>query len=129
MEFDQEGNLVQAWGGPGQGYDWFENEHGITVDHKGFIWVGGNGSAWWLGIWPDARQSYLLNADGENNEVRTLLRDTGEVLGSFGRSGRGAGDFHWVHNLAIDSKGNVFTTEVDNGKRAQKFRHLGEIAR
>src|SRR5262245_43921410 len=44
MEFDQDGNLLRAWGGPGQGYDWFENEHGINIDHKGFVWVGGNGN-------------------------------------------------------------------------------------
>jgi hypothetical protein len=30
-----------------------------------------------------------------------------------------------VHNLAVDSKGNIYTTEVDTGKRAQKFRYLG----
>ena len=44
MEFDQDGNLLRSWGGPGQGYDWFENEHGINIDHKGFVWVGGNGN-------------------------------------------------------------------------------------
>src|SRR6476646_9602683 len=44
MEFDSDGNLLTSWGGPGQGYDWFENEHGINIDHKGFVWVGGNGS-------------------------------------------------------------------------------------
>src|SRR5215813_2121724 len=44
MEFDQDGNLLRSWGGPGQGYDWFENEHGINLDHKGFVWVGGNGN-------------------------------------------------------------------------------------
>ena len=38
MEFDQEGNLIRSWGGPGQSYDWFENEHGINIDHKGFVW-------------------------------------------------------------------------------------------
>ena len=44
MEFDADGKLLNAWGGPGQGYDWFENEHGISVDHKGNVWVGGNGN-------------------------------------------------------------------------------------
>src|SRR5437764_1998296 len=32
LEFDQEGNLVQAWGGPGAGYEWPQNEHGIHID-------------------------------------------------------------------------------------------------
>jgi hypothetical protein len=82
----------------------------------------GNGGVWDLAIWPDPQQSFLFNADGENNEVRILKRADGLVLGAFGRSGRQAGQFHWVHNLAIDSKGDIFTTEVDNGKRVQKFR-------
>jgi hypothetical protein len=56
--------------------------------------------------------------------VRTLVRDTGVIVAAFGRNGRQAGEFHWVHNLAIDSKGNLFTTEVDTGKRVQKFRPL-----
>jgi DNA-binding beta-propeller fold protein YncE len=81
----------------------------------------GNGSVWGLAVWPDANQTYLLNNDGENNVVRILRRSDGQVVGSFGRSGRQAGQFHWVHGMAIDSKGNVYTSEVDNGKRVQKF--------
>ena len=53
--------------------------------------------------------------------VWTLLRKTGEILDRFGRNGRNAGQFHWVHNLAVDSKGNIYTAEVDTGKRVQKF--------
>ena len=268
MEFDTDGKLIRAWGGPGQGYDWPENEHGINIDPKGFVWIGGNGpndghvlkftqdgkfvlqigkkgpqtnsldtarlgrpadtevdpaanevyvadgylnhrivvfdadtgafkrmwgaygkpptdekltynpdappaqqfgspvhcvrlardglvyvcdrqndriqvfrkdgtyvkefivaketlangSVWDLRLSIDPTQTFLFNADGANNEVRTLVRDTGEVVGAFGRNGRQAGEFHWVHNLAIDSKGSLYTTEVDTGKRAQKFR-------
>ncbi|HEX3169097.1 MAG TPA: hypothetical protein VHQ88_00885, partial [Burkholderiales bacterium] len=43
LEFDENGNYVQGWGGPGEGYDWPEIEHGIYVDPKGFVWLGGNG--------------------------------------------------------------------------------------
>ena len=43
LEFDAAGNFVQAWGGPGQGYDWPNSEHGVYVDPKGFVWIGGNG--------------------------------------------------------------------------------------
>lgn len=43
MEFDPEGNFIEGWGGPGTGYDWPENEHGITIDYKGNVWIGGNG--------------------------------------------------------------------------------------
>ncbi len=43
LEFDENGNFLQGWGGPGAGYDWPEIEHGIYVDPKGFVWLGGNG--------------------------------------------------------------------------------------
>jgi len=264
LEFDKQGNLLHAWGGPGAGYDWPKNEHGIYVDPNGYVWVGGNdvtdhmilkftpqgkfllqigspgaslgsnsttqlgrpahmnvdpvaneiyiadgylnkrvivfdsntgaykrhwgaygnvpsdeklpsfnlqspqfanpvhcvrlmkdntlfvcdrannriqvfeksgkfiremayetetkgsGSVWDL-IPSDGSQKYILVADGTNNEVAVLVRETGQKVGSFGRSGRNAGDFHWVHNIAVDSEGSVYTTEVDTGKRTQRF--------
>ena len=43
LEFDAAGTFIQAWGGPGQGYDWPNSEHGVSVDPKGFVWIGGNG--------------------------------------------------------------------------------------
>ena len=43
VECDAAGNFIQAWGGPGQGYDWPNSEHGVYVDPKGFVWIGGNG--------------------------------------------------------------------------------------
>ena len=42
MVFDAAGNFVKSWGGPGNGYEWPEREHGIHIDHKGFVWIGGN---------------------------------------------------------------------------------------
>jgi hypothetical protein len=81
----------------------------------------GNGSTWDVDLSPDPAQTHLYTADGENNQVWMLLRESGRVLGAFGRSGRSAGQFHWVHNMAVDSAGNIYTTEVDSGKRAQKF--------
>jgi hypothetical protein len=271
LEFDQRGNVVAGWGGPGAGYDWPVQEHGIFVDHEGFVWLGGNGkddgailkftrtgkfvmqigrqgppdssdttklgqpadmwedesahelyvadgygnhrvivfdtrtgafkrmwgaygkaprddgpskydpdappsptfgnpvhciiiardglvyvcdrsndryqvfhkdgtfvkevrfltrtlgsgSVWDMDFWPQREQTYLIQADGENNQVRILRRDTGAVVGRFGRSGRNAGEFHWVHVIAVDSKGNIYTGEVDTAKRVQKFRFLG----
>ena len=269
LEFDSEGNLLRSWGGPGEGYEWVGNEHGIEVDAKGFVWLTGNaatdsvvmkftqdgkfvgqigkiapskgsnditqlsrpaqttideaarelyvadgygnhrvivfdadtlafkrywgaygnkpsddkqppydpkapvsqqfgnpvhcvkisndglvyvcdrtndrlqvfkkdgtfvkecfyekttlgsGSVWDILIWPDPKQTYLLSADGSNNEIRVLNRDDGSVVGSFGHNGRNAGQFHWVHAMAVDANGNVYTGEVDTGKRIQKFK-------
>src|ERR1019366_8665718 len=42
LEFDQAGNLIRHWGGPGDGYDWPVSNHGITIDFKGNVWIGGN---------------------------------------------------------------------------------------
>jgi hypothetical protein len=44
MEFDQAGNYIKGWGGSGEGYDWPRSEHGIYVDYKGFVWIGGQGN-------------------------------------------------------------------------------------
>ena len=43
LVFDTSGNLLRAWGGPGQGYQWPENEHGIFIDDNDFVWLAGNG--------------------------------------------------------------------------------------
>ena len=83
--------------------------------------TGGLGSVWDLALLPDATQSVVFDADGTGNEVHVLRRADGLVLGAFGRSGRAPGEFHWVHSLAIDSRGDLFTTEVDAGRRVQKF--------
>ncbi len=80
------------------------------------------GSVWDLAFSPDPAQRFLFVADGTNNKIWILRRETLEVVGSFGRSGRWAGEFHWVHSLAVDSRGNVYAGEVDTGQRVQKFR-------
>jgi hypothetical protein len=276
LEFDADGNLLRAWGGPGEGYEWVGREHGIEVDERGFVWIGGNadndnailkftldgkyvaqigkiaaskgsndttqlgkpaetaidkdadeiyvadgygnrrvivfdastlaykrhwgayghvpddakqaaydpkapvsqqfgnpvhcvkiandglvyvcdrindriqvfkkdgsfvkewfyekntlgnGAVWDIAIWPDPQQTYLLSADGENNEVRVVRRDDGTVVGSFGHNGRNAGQFHWVHAMAIDKQGNVYTAEVDTAKRIQKFKLTSDALR
>jgi len=264
LEFDPTGNLLQAWGGPGQGYDWPAVEHGIFVDYQGHVWIGGNGegdhqllkltrdgklvlqigragmtggdgdtahlgrpanvavdpatnevfvadgyknhrvivfdaqtgaykrhwgadgrppgdasvksfgnpvhcvrfardgllyvcdrsnnriqvfkrdgtfvkefvvapatrgngSVWDVDVSHDAPQTWLYTADGENNHVWTLLRENGRVLAKFGRNGRQAGQFLSVHNLAVDSRGHIYTTEVGSGKRVQKFLFKGTV--
>jgi DNA-binding beta-propeller fold protein YncE len=271
LVYDQAGSLVKSWGGPGQGYEWPDSNHGITVDHKGNVWLAGNGnkdtqvlkftrdgkfllqigkhgvhngsndtqnfwqptkifhepvanevyisdgygnrrvivfdadtgaykrhwgaygrapvddkvesrrtvpptqaqlqnfgtpvhcvrvardglvyvcdrlnnrvqvfhkdgsfvrefmvepettsngSVWDIVLSRDPGQRWLLLADGRNNQIWTIDRATGAVAGSIGRPGRYAGEFHWIHDLAIDSRGDLYAGEVDTGKRVQKF--------
>jgi len=80
-----------------------------------------NGSVWDLVLSQDREQKYIFMADGANGQIVTLLRDDGSVVTRWGRTGRMAGEFKWVHNIAIDSKGNLYTSEVGFGRRAQKF--------
>ena len=80
-----------------------------------------SGSTWDLVFWPDKNNTYMMIADGTNNLVRVLRRSDGQVLNTFGTGGRQAGQFHWVHVMAVDSHGNLYTGEVDTGKRIQKF--------
>jgi DNA-binding beta-propeller fold protein YncE len=274
VEFDPDGNVVRAWGGPGEGYDWPETgmgvgEHGIHVDHTGHVWIGsgpgstmtqvlkftrdgefvlqiglggqtggsnhttllggpaaievdpernevyiadgyvnrrvivfdantgeyrrhwgayGNvpddeplgaydpdqpptqqfrgpvhgvtisrdgevfvadrrsnrvqvfdrdgtflregfiaprtlsmGSVWDVALSRDPEQRWLFVPDGTNYTVWVLDRRSLDVVSRFGRQGRNAGQFQWVHNLAVDSRGNIYTSEVDTGKRVQRF--------
>ncbi len=279
LEFDEQGNLIGHWGGPGEGYDWPDSNHGITVDYKGNVWVGGNsqgkdhsrfhdnqilkftqdgkflmqighpnksegsndtgnlkgpaklfvdnatdelyvadgygnhrvivydaetgkykrhwgaygkkpddtdlgpydpdappaqqfrnpvhcaelssdgllyvcdrpndriqvfkkdgtfvkeafiakrtlgdGSTWDIAFSKDLQQKYIFLADGSNEKIYVLLRDTLEILTSFGDGGRQPGQFYAVHSVAADSKGNLFTTETYRGQRVQKFVYKG----
>jgi DNA-binding beta-propeller fold protein YncE len=78
MEFDTDGNFIQAWGGEsGPGYQWPSNEHGIHIDYKGFVWI-------------------LGNADGKSNNPANLPNDNqilkftkeGKFVMAIGKSGQ-----------------------------------------
>ena len=84
-----------------------------------------NGAVWDLVLSEDSAQRYIFVADGANMQIDTLDRQSGERLGNFGRPGRMAGEFKWVHNMAIDAKGNLYTAEVGTGRRVQKFKRTG----
>ena len=72
----------------------------------------GAGAVWDIELSPDSNQTYMYIADGMNMKVWVLNRSSLDVIGSFGHGGRNAGQFGWIHNLAMDSKGNLYTTEV-----------------
>lgn len=78
MEFDNDGNFIQGWGGQsGPGYQWPSNEHGITVDHKGFVWVVGNA---------DGQRNNPANLPNDN-EILKFTRD-GKFVMKIGQSGQ-----------------------------------------
>ena len=85
-----------------------------------------NGSVYDLTFSVDADQRFIFMVDGFNNEMRIVERTSHTTLGRVGRPGRYAGQFHAVHDIAIDSQGNLYTTEVNTGQRVQKFRRLDQ---
>ena len=90
LEFDQAGNLVGHWGGPGDGYEWPQSNHGITFDHKGNVWIGGNG--------------------GDDAHVLKFTRD-GRFLLQVGNFGGNAGsndreNFGRVAKIFVDPEAN-----------------------
>ena len=87
----------------------------------------GSGSAWDVAFSRDPQQKFLYLADGENDKVHVILRDTLELLTSFGEGGRQPGEFYGVHSIATDSKGNIYTTETYRGQRVQKFTYKGLV--
>jgi hypothetical protein len=82
--------------------------------------TAGAGSVWDIEFSPD--QTFMYVADGTNQKVWILLRDTQQVVGSFGGPGQDAGLFATsLHDIAVDSKGNMYTGEAATGGRVQKF--------
>jgi len=91
----------------------------------------GSGSTWDIAFSRDPQQSFIFLADGTNEKVRVVLRDSLTEVTSFGDGGRQPGQFFGVHSIATDSKGNAYTTETYEGKRLQKFvyKGMGPVAR
>jgi len=85
----------------------------------------GSGSAWDIAFSKHPQQRYIFLADGTNEKVRVVLRETLEEVTNFGDGGRQPGQFFGVHSIATDSKGNIFTTETYHGQRVQKFVYKG----
>jgi DNA-binding beta-propeller fold protein YncE len=137
VKFDKNGKFVKTWGKRGAAEGDFNTPHSIAVDRTGRVWVAdrenyriqvfdgdgrflaqfkGMGSPWGLALAPD---NHMMMADGYNCRVVKLTMD-GKVVGAFGEHGKQPGQFHYCHQLAVDSKGNVYTAEILNW-RPQKF--------
>jgi hypothetical protein len=91
LEFDADGNMLHAWGGPGPGYEWPESNHGITPDAKGNLWIGGNGA-------------------GVDGHILKFTRD-GKFVKQFGFAYANAGSndmwaFNRVAKISVDDANN-----------------------
>jgi len=85
LEFDQAGNVVQGWGGPGPGYEWPDLEHGIFVDYKENVWITGNGGKDTNILKFTRNGKFLLQIghhgkSGGNNDTENLNRPAGIVV-------------------------------------------------
>jgi len=90
LEFDVDGALLSSWGGPGAGYEWPLNEHGIFVDYQDNVWIGGN--------------------DAKDHQVLKFTRD-GKFLLQIGRADQTGGDNDTQHlgrpaNMNVDPATN-----------------------
>jgi DNA-binding beta-propeller fold protein YncE len=113
LAFDQQGNLVAHWGGKGQGYDWPVSNHGITIDYKGNVWIGGNGR----GQAPGAArgqgggrgqaandESQVGGTQGYFNDSMVLkFTQSGSFLMQIGKPGQSKGS-NDVENLRLPAK-------------------------
>jgi DNA-binding beta-propeller fold protein YncE len=132
----------------GPGPQQFNTVHGIRVSNDGLVYVADRrnnrlqvftlagkferelfverrtkllGTAFSVAFSPDREQEFLYLADAGNGRVHIFNRRTLEEVGGFGRIGHYAGQFVFLHNIAIDSRGNAYTAEVGGGRRVQKF--------
>jgi DNA-binding beta-propeller fold protein YncE len=112
---DRAGDRVQAFRTDG------------TFVAEGFVapQTRGSGSVWDIAFSHDPEQTFIYLADGSNQNVHILNRETLEVLTEFGSGGRQPSQFFGVHSIEIDSQGNLYTTETYEGKRLQKFVFMG----
>ena len=98
-----------------------------TFVKEGFIdkYARRTGSASDVAFSSDPQQRFLYVPDTMNNRVHILDRDSMKIVSSFGRGGNNAGQFDYVHSIAADSKGNIYTGDTIRGKRLQRFVYKG----
>jgi sugar lactone lactonase YvrE len=79
------------------------------------------GSTGGVGFSSDNAQRFLFISDLSNNHIWFLDREEGHVVGQIGTMSQNGGQFMGLHMIAVDSKGNIYTGEVSNGERVQRF--------
>ena len=134
--------------GEGPGPQQFNTVHGIKVSNDGLVYVNDRlnnrlqvftvdgsfrseifierktqllGTSFNTAFSSDREQRWLYVADAGNGRVHIFDRKSLQEVGAFGRIGRYAGQFIFMHNLATDSRGNLYVSEVGTGRRVQKL--------
>jgi len=137
LEFDAAGNLVGSWGGPNKegGYEWPESNHGVVIDHKGFVWIGGNGPGD-SHILKFTRDGKFVAQYGKANARRTQASPTDKP--GFGANSMDMNNFGRVAKMFIDPKANeayvsdgylnhrVAVLDLDSGKIKRMWGAYGE---
>src|SRR5579862_7627529 len=101
LEFDQDGNLIGHWGGPGQGYEWPDSNHGITIDYKGNVWIGGNGRGG--GAQATANEGQVAGVQSFNDNMVLKFTQSGKFLMQIGKPGQSKGS-NDLANLRLPAK-------------------------
>ena len=111
LEFNEAGDLIGHWGGPGEGYDWPDTNHGITVDYKGNVWIGGNGrGSGQASVGPGESAGVARTAPFHDNQILKFTQD-GKFLMQIGKpsQSKGSNDTENVKGAAkmfVDPKTN-----------------------
>lgn len=137
VKYSKDGKFLFTWGTKGTGEGQFDLPHTVRLDSKGQVYVGDRnngriqiftpegkfinqwanlGQPWGLWITPD---DMFYVSDGKNSKIMKL-NVKGEILESWGTQGTNPGEFNLCHQIAVDSKGDLYITEITN-KRIQKF--------
>jgi DNA-binding beta-propeller fold protein YncE len=107
LEFDASGKFIQGWGGPSAGYEWPTTEHGISIDHKGFVWIGGSG----------------VGADGKPGDDQILkFTKAGKFALQIGHAGQSKGNtdrdnVHGAADVTVYAKTNELFVADGYGNR------------
>ena len=99
LEFDAAGKLLRSWGGPADGLDWPEREHGIYVDHRNNVWITGNGG------WPKP------SPGGSTDDMILKFDPSGKLLLQIGKRGQSKGNGDTVN---VHQPGDVFVHAPTN---------------
>jgi hypothetical protein len=119
-EMSNDGN-VYVCDRPNDRLQVFTKEGKFVTEKQYFKDTLSDGSVWDIAFSRDPQQRWIYMADGANEHVYVIERKTLEIVSQFGEGGRQPGQFRGVHSIAVDSKGNIYTTETYTGKRLQKF--------